>query len=116
MFEDRFVFKAAFRWGANNHTFLNIKDIAWSKLDESLALTCGSKLQKLLITQSEIKVELISARYHEKTINKVVFHPTDPKLFLTGSLGNLFSSFKNHYIFNFVHPNRRKNEINRFTS
>lgn len=88
--DEKFISKGVYSYTANSRlTYLNIKDIAWSQLDESLAVSCGSngELQRLIVTPSEIKVEIVLNRYHEKTINKVAFHPNDPKLLLTGCQG-----------------------------
>lgn len=89
--EDRFTSKCVHTFNPKTgtgsfSTFLNIKDLAWSPLDDSLAVSCGSngELQRLNVMPAEIRVEAFSNRYHEKTINKVTFHPSEPKLLLTG--------------------------------
>jgi WD40 repeat protein len=84
--DDKFISNGLYGNAGRQGTFLKIMDISWSRLDESLAVSCGSngELQKLVVTPLELRVEVLANRYHEKTINKVSFHPNESKLLLTG--------------------------------
>jgi WD40 repeat protein len=65
-------------------------DICWSKCDEQLVVSGGSNgdLYKLLVRESELVHPDNHIKYHDKTINKVNFHPTQ-NLLISGSQDGL---------------------------
>lgn len=62
-----------------------IVDIDWSRLDQRLVASCGSKgvIQKLIVTQNELRLEN-TYRFHDLTVSKIHFHPTEPNLLISG--------------------------------
>lgn len=60
-------------------------DINWSRLDETLVASCGSngELHKLHVTPTELRLES-AHRFHDRTINKIHFHPNEPNILISG--------------------------------
>lgn len=62
-----------------------IVDIGWSRLDQRLVASCGSNglIQKLIVTPTELRLEN-TYRFHELTVSKIHFHPSEQNLLLSG--------------------------------
>jgi WD40 repeat protein len=61
-------------------------DIAWSHLDENLIVSCGSngEINKLVLCEGKLQLDSTFMKFHERTINKINFHPNDPNLLISG--------------------------------
>jgi hypothetical protein len=68
-------------------------DIAWSSLEDNFIACGGStgEIHRVFVTPNEIRLDG-STRYHEKTINKIAFHPNDPNKLLSGGQDGLMNS------------------------
>jgi hypothetical protein len=66
--------------------FFCIRDLTWSRLDESLILSCGSngELHKWKVTSNEFKPDFSIQTQQKHILNKVTCHPNDVNLVLSG--------------------------------
>ncbi len=64
---------------------VRIMDIAWSHLDENLIVSCGSngELNKLIVSESKLHLDS-TFKFHDRTINKINFHPNEPNYLISG--------------------------------
>ena len=80
--EHQFACKSHFNLNRN----LCIMDICWSHLDENLVVSCASncELYKFSITQTgDLALDSVF-RSHERTINKIAFHPNEKHYLISG--------------------------------
>jgi WD40 repeat protein len=82
--EKQFAEKSSYQLGMRT-TNVCIMDICWSGRNESLAVSCGSngELHKLHVSPSDISLDY-TIQFHERTINKVNFHPSEENLLISG--------------------------------
>ncbi|CAF0779751.1 unnamed protein product [Brachionus calyciflorus] len=82
--EDKFTSKS----NLNSNLFnMRITDVEWSRLDETLVASCGSNggLQKLIVSPTDLRIEFRDSHiFHERTINKIHFHPNERSLLFSG--------------------------------
>ena len=85
--EDGFVEKVNLRVGKNLNLNYSCNDVTWSHLDENLiatGATNGAVVLWNLSKNTRAKQEHVFPN-HQRTVHKVVFHPTDPSILLSGS-------------------------------
>jgi len=65
---------------------VRIMDIAWSHLEENLIVSCCSngELNKLILAEGKLHLDSTFKLFHERTINKVNFHPNEPNYLISG--------------------------------
>ena len=80
--ESQFTFKDRHSLNRN----LCIMDICWSHLEENLVVCCGSncELYKFNVTPTGDIAFDSQFKFHERTINKINFHPNERNMFISG--------------------------------
>jgi WD40 repeat protein len=69
---------------------LRIMDISWSRVNESL-VACGCStgvIHRFLVTPTDVRFDG-SYNSHDKTINRISFHPNNPDMLLSGGQDGL---------------------------
>lgn len=85
--EDGFTEKVNLRVGKHLNLNYSCNDVVWSTLDENVIATGATNGAVVLWNLSKItraKQEHVFAD-HQRTVHKVVFHPSDPFMLLSGS-------------------------------